>query len=162
MLIALLALLGVDLIVIVVFVAFVFTRKRWVKRQPGAFRGAIRVSSGEIDGLGSKWKRGYGRWVRDILIWEKAPFLFRNEFVAVDSLDGERRAEPKEIKRLDEPIVARLTAGAATVEVAAQSDDAELLVGLYGGAPADTTLSVATEGQTTAESEGHPRQPAGK
>ena len=62
MLIALLALLGVDLIAIVAFVAFVLTRKRWVKRQPGAFRGALRVSDGEIDGLRPRWTRGYGRW----------------------------------------------------------------------------------------------------
>ena len=131
MLIALLALLGVDLIVIVVFVALVIGRKRWVKRQLGAFAGAIRLTSGDVDGLGSKWKRGYGRWVRDILVWEKAPFLFRNEFVAVDSLDGQRRAEPKEIKRIDEAIVIRVRSSGATVEVAAKSNDAELLHGPY-------------------------------
>jgi hypothetical protein len=138
-LIAVLALLGVDLIVIVAFVAFVFTRKRWVKRQPGAFHGAIRVSGGEIDGLSPKWKRGYGRWVRDVLVWTKAPFLFRNDLVAADGLDGQRRAEPGEIKRLDKPIVVRIRAGAATVEVAAQSDDGELLPGPYRP-PADTML----------------------
>jgi hypothetical protein len=139
MLIALLALLGVDLIVIVVFVVFVFTRKRWVKRQPGAFHGAIRVSGGELDGFSPKWKRGYGRWVRDVLVWTKAPFLFRNELVAADSLEGQRRAEPKEIKRLDEPLVARITAGTATVEVAAESKDVAFLLGPYDP-PADTTL----------------------
>ena len=36
MLIALLAVLGVDLIVIVVVAAGVLSRKRWVSRQPGA------------------------------------------------------------------------------------------------------------------------------
>jgi hypothetical protein len=55
MLIALLAVLGVDLIVLVAFVAIVITRKRWVKRRPGAFRGVIRVASGEVDGLRPKW-----------------------------------------------------------------------------------------------------------
>ena len=54
-----------------------------------------------------------------------------NDFVAGDSLDGQRRAERNEIKRLDEPIIGRVRAGAATVEVAAQSDDAELLLGPY-------------------------------
>jgi hypothetical protein len=137
-LIALLAVLGVDLIVIVVFVAGVFTRKRWINRQPGAFRGAIRVSGGEIDGLSPKWKRGYGRWVRDVLVWTKGPFLFRNELVAADSLGGPRRAGPHEVKHLDEPIVVRVGDGAATVEVAAQRDDAELLVGPFR-LPADTT-----------------------
>ncbi|HWH98300.1 MAG TPA: hypothetical protein VNS80_08020, partial [Pseudolysinimonas sp.] len=79
MLIALLAVLGVDLIVLVVLAAFVFARKRWVKRQAGAFRGAIRVRGGKVDGLNPKWRRGYGRWVRDVLVWTKGPFLFRNE-----------------------------------------------------------------------------------
>jgi len=81
MLIALLALLGVDLIVIVVLLAGVLSRKRWITRQPGAFRCAVRVVDGEVPGLGVKWKRGYGRWVKDILVWTKAPFLFRNELV---------------------------------------------------------------------------------
>ena len=131
MLIALLALLGVDLIVIVVFVVFVLSRKRWVKRQPGAFRGAIRVSDGEVDGLGPKWNRGYGRWVRDVLVWTKGPFLFRNDLVAADGVDGQRRAEPHEVRRMDDPIVVRFKAEGATVEVAALSDDLELLHGPY-------------------------------
>jgi len=58
MLIALLAVLGVELVVLVAFAVFGFARKRWVKRQPGAFRGVIRVASGEVDGLRSKWGRG--------------------------------------------------------------------------------------------------------
>jgi hypothetical protein len=117
MLIALLALLGVDLIAIVAFLAFVLTRKRWVKRQPGAFCGALRVWDGEINRLRPRWTHGYGRWVRDVLVWTNGPFLFRNELVAADSLE--------------EPIVARVKAGTATVEVAAESDDAELALGPY-------------------------------
>ena len=133
MLIALLALLGVDLIVIVAFVAFVLMRKRWVKRQPGAFQGAIRVSDGEIDGLRAKWSRGYGRWVRDVLVWTKGPFLFRNEVVPGDGLDEQRPARPDEVKRLGEhPTVIRVRTGTATVEVAAHADDAEPLLGPYG------------------------------
>ena len=61
---------------------------------------------------------------------EVTPFLFRNEFVGVDSLEEQRRAERND-KRLDEPIVVRVTAGVARVEVAAESDDAELLRGQY-------------------------------
>ena len=64
MLIALLALIGVDLIVIVVLLAGVLSRKRWITRQPGAFRGAVRIVDGEVPGLGVKWKRGYDRWVK--------------------------------------------------------------------------------------------------
>jgi hypothetical protein len=34
-----------------------------------------------VPGAGMRWMRGYGRWVREILVWTKAPFLFRNELV---------------------------------------------------------------------------------
>jgi hypothetical protein len=133
MLIALLAVLGVDLIVIVVLLASVLSRKRWVMRRPGAFRGAIRVAGGEIDGLGSKWVRGYGRWVRDVLVWTKAPLLFRNEILATDGLDVQRPARTGEVKRLgDHPVVVRVAMGSATAEIAARDEDVELLRGPYG------------------------------
>jgi hypothetical protein len=73
MLVALLAFLGVDLIVIVALLALVISRKRWVRRQPAAFAGRIRVADGEFDGIGAKWKRGYGRWVRDVPCLDKGP-----------------------------------------------------------------------------------------
>ncbi len=60
MLIALLVVLGVDLIVVVAIAALVFERRRWLKRQPDEFVGAIRVSDGQVDGLSPKWKRGDG------------------------------------------------------------------------------------------------------
>ena len=133
MLIALLALLGVDLIVIAFYAAVVYGRKRWVTRQPGAFRGAIRVSSGEIDGLRPKWRRGYGRWVRDILVWTKAPLLFRNELIPTDGLDQQRPARPDdEVKRLgDQPTVIRLKTDDAIAEVAASEGDTTQLLGPY-------------------------------
>src|SRR3954463_8065816 len=95
MLIALLALLGVNLIAIVVLLCVVLARKRWVMRQPESFRGVIRVSKGDVDGLRTKWGRGDGRWVRDVLVWTKAPFFFRNELVAVDALNERRSADPR-------------------------------------------------------------------
>src|SRR4051794_40613124 len=132
MLIALLAILGVNLIVVAVLLVSVLSRKRWVKRQPGSFAGVIRVSSGELDGLRSKWGRGYGRWVRDVLVWTKAPFYFRNELVATDGLDRQRPAVPDEVKRLgDHPIVVQLRIDDVTVEVAAHDDECELLLGPY-------------------------------
>jgi hypothetical protein len=132
MLIALLAILGVNLIVIVALLASVLSRKRWVKRQPGSFRGAIRVSSGEIDGLRPKWARGYGRWVRDVLVWTKAPFFFRNELVTADGLDQQRPAGPDEVKRLgDHPVIVQLRSDSATVDVAAHDKESERLLGPY-------------------------------
>src|SRR3954452_22518444 len=133
MLIALLAILGVNLIVVAVLLVIVLSRKRWVKRQAGSFRGVIRLSSGEIDGLRSKWERGYGRWVRDVLVWTKAPFFFRNELVATDGLDRQLPSVPVEVNRLgDHPIVVRLRLDDATVEIAAHGDAGDSLLGPYG------------------------------
>jgi hypothetical protein len=130
MLIALLAMLGVDLIVIVVVAAGVLSRRRSISRQPGAFRGAIRVADGELHGLGSKWSRGYGRWVRDVLVWTKAPLLFRNELVVVDGKGEERTAAAGEVKRLgDHPIVAAFSSGATRVEIAASGEQRHNLLG---------------------------------
>jgi hypothetical protein len=132
MLIALLAVLGVDLIVIVALLVFVISRKRWVKQRPGVFKGAIRVADGEVDGLGPKWRRGYGRWIRDVLIWTKAPLLFRNELVPGDSLIRDRPADRDELKRLDEPVLIEVATGAAIVEIAANGEQHEPLRGPYG------------------------------
>ena len=128
MVIALLAVLGVDLIVIVAFIGVVLSRRRWVSHQPGAFKGAVRVVDGQVPGLGPKWQRGSGRWVRDVLVWTKAPLLFRNELVAVDGLAGEARAtEPGEVKRVGpDPVILPLAAdGGARVEVATAANDRE-------------------------------------
>jgi hypothetical protein len=130
MLIALLAVLGVDLIVVVALLALALSRKRWVKRQPGAFHGAIRVTGGEIEGLGPKWHRGYGHWVRDVFVWTKAPMLFRNELIPIDGVDEPQAAGPDEVKRLgDHPVVVRLRTGDATAEVAVRGHDGKLVVG---------------------------------
>lgn len=92
MLIALLTVLGIDLIVIVIVVAVLLARRAWESHQPGTFKGAIRVVEGELPGFRPKWKRGFGRWVGEVLVWAKAPSLFRNELVAVDGMTGQVRA----------------------------------------------------------------------
>jgi hypothetical protein len=132
MLIALLAVLGVDLVVIVVLLGVVLARRRWVSHQPGAFKAAIRTVDGAVSGLGSKWKRGYGRWVRDVLVWSKKPFLFRNELVAVDGLAGAvRAAQPGEVKRLgNDPVIVPLAAdGGVRLEIAAPVEDRGRVLG---------------------------------
>jgi hypothetical protein len=133
MLIALLVVLGVNLILVGVVATFVFGRRRWLKRQPGEFAGAIRVSHGAVDGLGPRWKRGSGRWVRDVLVWSKSPLMFRNELVPIDRLAGEHRAEDGEVKRLgDEPVVIELTSNGATIEVAAKVEHRARATGPLG------------------------------
>jgi hypothetical protein len=130
MLVALLAVLGVDLMVVVALLALVLSRKRWVMRRPGAFHGAIRLTGGEIDGLRRKWSRGYGHWVSDVLVWTKAPLLFGNELIATDGVDEPRTAGPGEVKRLgDRPVVIRVRTGDATAEVAVRGEDGGLVLG---------------------------------
>ena len=129
--IAVLALLGVDLIVLIACAVLVLGRKRWVRRQPGAFAGAIRVTKGEMDGLGPKWKRGSGHWVRDVLIWNKAPLLLTNRLVAVDRIAEERQANEGEVKRVgNTAIIVTFAADGADIEVAASSDERALVKGL--------------------------------
>jgi hypothetical protein len=132
MVIAVLALLGVNLVVIVVFLGSVLARKRWVNGQPGVFRGAIRLADGELDDIAPKWRRGYGHWVRDVLVWTKGPFLFRNELLPADGIEEQRPAAAGEVKRLgDSPIVARVKVGTAMGEVATPAEDADLLLGPF-------------------------------
>ena len=67
-----------------------------------------------------------------MLVWTKAPALFRNELVAVDGLgDAVRAAEPGEVKRLgSDPVIVALAAeGGARVEVAAPVDSRERALG---------------------------------
>jgi hypothetical protein len=73
--------------------------------------------------------------VRDVLVWTKAPLLFRPELVPPDGLEEQRPAGTDEVKRLgDRPIVIRVRMGKASTEVAANGDDAELLLGPYSSA----------------------------
>ena len=128
--IAVLALLGVDLVIVVAFAVLVIGRKRWLKRQPGEFMGAVRVSSGEVDGLGSKWKRGSGRWIKDVLVWSKAPIMLPAVLIPIDSVVGERQAGAGEVKRLgDDPSVGEFKVVGAAIEVAVKSEDSERLLG---------------------------------
>jgi hypothetical protein len=123
MIIALLVLLGVDLIVIVAFGALVIGRRRWLKKQPGDFQGAIRVVGGDVDGFGSRWRRGHGRWVRNVLVWSKAPLLLRNEIVPIDGLGGVRTARQGEVKRLgDSPLVVDLSTNGAMLQIASKKE----------------------------------------
>src|SRR5688572_10671720 len=132
MLIAVLALLGVNLLVIVVLIGFVLGRKRWVKRQPGAFQGAIRLADGELEDIAPKWRRGYGHWVRDVQVWTKGPFLYRNELLPADGVEEQGPAASGEVNRLgDHPTVTPVKVGGAVVEVATQAEDSERILASF-------------------------------
>jgi hypothetical protein len=134
MVVALLAVLGVDLAVILAVLAVLLMRRRWVSRQPGSFKGAIRVVDGESDGLGRRWNRGFGRWVRDVLVWTKGPLLFRNEFVAVGAVTGTARDdESRVIRRVGkEPVVVSVDVdGGARIEMATAGANLSRAVGPF-------------------------------
>jgi hypothetical protein len=86
-------------------------------------------------GVGTKWKRGYGRCVREILVWTKVPFLFRNELVAADAAAGAARADkPGEVRRVGKhaAIVALPAAdGGGRIEVAASAYGCERASGPF-------------------------------
>ena len=87
-----------------------------------------------VPGAGARWMRGYGRWVREILIWTKAPLLFRNELVVADAAAGAARAaKPGEVRRLGKhaAIVVLAVGGGARIEVAASADGCERACGPF-------------------------------
>ncbi|MEV1093582.1 hypothetical protein [Streptomyces microflavus] len=124
MLVALLAVLGVNLLVLVVIVVAMLGRRRWLARQPGAFRGAARVVEGDTKGLRSRWRAGYGRWVRDVLVWTPAPLLLRAVLLPVDAVSAARPLGPKEIRRpRGLTAVVTLNVAHALLEVAVREPD---------------------------------------
>jgi hypothetical protein len=132
MVIAILALLGVSLIVIVAFIAFVAMRRRWLKHQPGYFVGAVRVSDGQVPGLRSKWKRGSGRWVHDVFVWNNAPLMMVTKVVPCDDLLSEEPSSTEGVKHLgDEPYVVAVSSGGATMQIAAKPENRDLAVGPF-------------------------------
>jgi uncharacterized protein DUF2550 len=133
-LIALLVVLGVDLMVVIAIAVLVISRKRWLKRQAGVFTGAVRVSSGDVEGLGPKWKRGSGRWVTDVLVWSKAPLLLRSVLIPVDGIAGQRQANAGEVKRLgDDALVAEFKVAGAAIELAARAEDSDRVLSMRAG-----------------------------
>jgi hypothetical protein len=117
-LIALLAVLGVDLIVLVGLVAALLLRRRWLGRH-GAVPCRLRAVEGGVEGVGVKWKSGRARWVRDVLVFSPAPLLLTSRVVPVDGVAGEPRAAAgDEGQRLGEgAVVVRLVAGDAALEL---------------------------------------------
>jgi hypothetical protein len=114
MLIALLAVLGVDLIVVAGVAAVVVSRRAWVSRQAGAFKGAVRVTGGEVAGFGPRW----------------------NELAAAGGLAGEVRpaAAGDKVRRLGHgPVIVPVTAGGARIEVAAPADKRDRALGPSAG-----------------------------
>jgi hypothetical protein len=129
------ALLGVDIVVIVALVGAILAHRRSVKGRRGSFKGKLRVAEGELDGFSAKWTSGYGYWVRDVLVWNRTPFLFPTRLIGVDGTDasGIHPAINGELKGLGKrALVAPLLAGRRSrLELATSDEDRELALGPF-------------------------------
>lgn len=145
MLVALLAVLGVNLLVVLGLLAAILGRRRRLARRPGAFRGAARVVHGEgadLPGLHRHWRAGYGRWVQDVFIWTPGPLLLRTALVPVDTVSAARALGPKEVRRPRRLAGAvTLTAPRAVLEVAVRERDEALAQRLPAADPTGKTRS---------------------
>jgi uncharacterized protein DUF2550 len=142
MIFAALIALGVPLIIVVAFAAVVLKRRRWLKKQPGVFAGVIRV--GSSDGGEPKWKRGSGRWVRDILVWSKAPLLLGTQLIPVDGVLGERETKAGEVKRLgDHPVAVEFATAGGKIEVATKAEQRVLVTGPFTKVSTPAPLATA-------------------
>jgi hypothetical protein len=69
--------------------------------------------------------------------WTMAPFVVRNDLIAIDSVGDHRPAGPGNVKRLgSDPTIAVLKAGTPTGEIAAHSEDLHRLSGPFRRAEA--------------------------
>jgi len=148
-LIALLAVLGVDLIVIVVVLAADLGRRRWVSSRPGTFRGVVRVVDGEVDHLGTRSRRGYGRWVRDVLVWTPTPLCLRTALTPIDQLESTRKTTDKVWRLGDNPRVITLAAPVVRVEITVQERDVYLVIARFADTPPVTAVIGIPETETS-------------
>lgn len=134
MTIAVVVLLLVDLAAIVVLLAALIGRRRSVTGRRGAFKAKLRVAEGELEGFSAKWKAGYGHWVRNVLVWDIAPFLTRSRLIPVDGTDvsGIHGANGSVTRLGRHPIVAPLLSDHRTrLELATSAEDRDLALGPF-------------------------------
>jgi hypothetical protein len=123
MVFALLALLGVDLIVIAVLVLAQIGRRRWLARR-GAFPARVWLVQGNSDELSEKKKMGRARWIKNVLVFSRAPFFLSNNILLIEGVQGvPRPAVPGEVKRLgSDPVILLLVTDGVTVALAAPGE----------------------------------------
>jgi hypothetical protein len=127
-----------------VVMAAVVLRRRSVRSGPGAFKARIRVSEGAIEGLSRKWRDGYGRWVRDVLVWNSAPFLFETRLIPVEGVDtsgihGATRADARHLGK-DPVLLPFVTEDHGHLEIVVSAIDREPALGPFAHAAAVGSL----------------------
>jgi hypothetical protein len=139
-LVALLALLGVPIWLLVGMIGAAVWSRRNFARTPGVFKAKVRRVGGDISGVPDSWPRraAYARWVHDVLLVHHGVALVRN--IPLPVADRDARVEPVDgeaVKGLgDAPRVAtfRLDSG-AVAQIACAGADADLLSGPFPARP---------------------------
>jgi hypothetical protein len=125
-------------------VAAVVIRRRSVRSGPGAFRARIRVSEGAVEGLSRDWRDGYGRWVRDVLVWDSAPFLFQTRLIPVEGVDtsgihGATTADASHLGK-DPVVLPFVTEDHGHLEIVVSASDRDPALGPFARAAAVGSL----------------------
>ena len=146
MAIALLVFLGIPIWFVIVLIGVAVMRRRWLQSRPGTFPCAARVATGQLDLIGEQWKRGFGRWEHDVVIFAKVPSLYSFTGATVSSLDaaGVRPAQPKEVRFMGDSLVVVpfVLASGARLEVAVKPEHLPRAAGPFQ-APAIPPAAVA-------------------
>jgi hypothetical protein len=132
-------LLLVDLAAVVGLTAAYMRRRQCITGRRGAFKGKLRVVDGEVPGLSASWKTGYGHWVRDVLVWDTAPFLWRTKVIPVDGTDASGiHGANGSISRLGRrPMVTPLISEHhSRLELVTSEEDQDLVLGPFAGSSA--------------------------
>ena len=88
-------------------------------------------------GLSPSWSTGYGHWVRDVLVWDMVPYLWRTRVIPVDGTDvsGIHGANGSVSHLGRRPIVTPLLSDRRSrLELATSEEDRDLVLGPFAGA----------------------------
>ncbi len=139
---ALLAILGVPLWLLALFLFLLLRGRSAVKKIPGSFACKTRSISGDVGGFRDRFRRytDSAHWVHDVLIVHGgSPFLSRTMPLGITELVSQ--SEPpdtvaKQLKHMEDPVSVRyrLDSG-AVIEVACTKSDAGRALGPFSASP---------------------------
>jgi hypothetical protein len=130
MLVAIGALLGVPVWILLGWLAGGLWHRHEVNKLPHLFKTKVRMISGTYRHTDDSFPHmvGHAIWAHDVLILEKGLLIPRTiHFKADDGLQPPQPADPDQVKRLgDKPVTMQFRLdGGQIIEIAAEGDDVE-------------------------------------
>jgi hypothetical protein len=130
MLVAIGALLGIPLWILIGWLAAGLWHRHVIKQLPGRFNTKVRMVSGTYRHTGYNFPRMTGNaiWAHDVLILEKGLLIPRTlHFEIADAVQTAHPADPEQVKGLGEsPITMQFKLdNGAVIEVAARNEESE-------------------------------------